>query len=454
MPGGFLSLSGFPADRAERSHKISRKASGKEGMRKSLMVVLVLGFSAVAGRAADLRAELELSSAWLAAGEDLVASVTITNDSTRTVLVPRWLVPGARLDADLFEVTRGDEAATYLGRLVKRAAPGAADFVVLLPGESLRGTTELTRHYDLAAGGEYVVVYRIDLLDDLDALSEKVESNAVAVWREGPTSGSLPARGAAPGAVSSLTTVNCSASQAQAVTTAVSDALGYSTGARNYLDDRSWSTVGLRYTTWFGTPNSGRFDTVSGNFAAIRSAFQSAPIVVDCGCSESYFAYVFPGQPYVIYVCNAFWPAPATGTDSKAGTLVHEMSHFFVVAGTDDHAYGQTACRNLAITSPSLAVENADSHEYFAENTPPLEGGGGGGGSAGTFRFPSPCAESTDPTAPFRFPTRPPTARRAPRRTTRASTASSPGPTATAPTRTSSYPSSTTRRPRRTRPSP
>ncbi|MEO8196116.1 MAG: M35 family metallo-endopeptidase [Thermoanaerobaculia bacterium] len=30
----------------------------------------------------------------------------------------------------------------------------------------------------------------------------------------------------------------------------------------------------------------------------------------------------------------------ATGTDSKAGTLVHEMSHFNVVASTDDHAYG------------------------------------------------------------------------------------------------------------------
>ena len=61
-----------------------------------------------------------------------------------------------------------------------------------------------------------------------------------------------------------------------------------------------------------------------------------------------------------------------TGTDSKAGTLIHEMSHFTVVAGTDDHAYGQTAARNLAKSNPKLAVDNADSHEYFAENTPNL----------------------------------------------------------------------------------
>jgi peptidyl-Lys metalloendopeptidase len=71
-------------------------------------------------------------------------------------------------------------------------------------------------------------------------------------------------------------------------------------------------------------------------------------------------------------VCNAFWNAPMTGTDSKGGTLVHEMSHFTVVADTDDHAYGQSACKNLAISSPTRALDNADSHEYFAENTPSL----------------------------------------------------------------------------------
>ena len=126
----------------------------------------------------------------------------------------------------------------------------------------------------------------------------------------------------------------------------------------------------MRYTTWFGAPDSGRFNTVSNHYNSIRSAFQSAPIVVDCACDEPYYAYVYANQPYRIYVCNAFWSAPATGTDSKAGTLVHEMSHFNVVAATDDHVYGQNGCKNLANSSPNLAVENADSHEYFAENTP------------------------------------------------------------------------------------
>jgi peptidyl-Lys metalloendopeptidase len=49
------------------------------------------------------------------------------------------------------------------------------------------------------------------------------------------------------------------------------------------------------------------------------------------------------------------------------------MSHFTVVAGTDDYVYGQAGAKNLAITNPDNAVMNADNHEYFAENNPPLQ---------------------------------------------------------------------------------
>ena len=96
------------------------------------------------------------------------------------------------------------------------------------------------------------------------------------------------------------------------------------------------------------------------------------PLTLDCGCKKSYYAYVYANKPYVIYVCKAFWAAPLTGTDSKGGTLIHEMSHFSVVASTDDWAYGQAAAKSLAISDPAKALDNADSHEYFAENTPTL----------------------------------------------------------------------------------
>lgn len=51
---------------------------------------------------------------------------------------------------------------------------------------------------------------------------------------------------------------------------------------------------------------------------------------------------------------------------------MHESSHFDQIAATRDYAYGHYDSQILAKTNPGLAVQNADSHEYFVENDPPL----------------------------------------------------------------------------------
>mmetsp|Transcript_9475 Transcript_9475/g.13725 ORF Transcript_9475/g.13725 Transcript_9475/m.13725 type:complete len:139 (+) Transcript_9475:829-1245(+) len=128
------------------------------------------------------------------------------------------------------------------------------------------------------------------------------------------------------------------------------------------------SSTHNRYTTWFGQNTTANVNTITSHFDNIKAAFQTANMTFDCGCRKNYYAYVYPNQPYKIYLCNAFWNAPSLGTDSKQGTLVHETSHFTVVAGTNDWAYGQSNCLNLAKTDASKAVTNADSHEYFCES--------------------------------------------------------------------------------------
>lgn len=85
-------------------------------------------------------------------------------------------------------------------------------------------------------------------------------------------------------------------------------------------------------------------------------------------CKKRYYAYVYPNQPYKVYLCNIFWLAPPVNRDSQAGTLVHEVSHFDVVAATDDFVYGENLAKNLALTNPDQAINNADNHEYFAED--------------------------------------------------------------------------------------
>ena len=169
--------------------------------------------------------------------------------------------------------------------------------------------------------------------------------------------------------VNGVTFAGCSSTQINQSGQAVVDARGYTQNARNYL---TAGTVGPRYTTWFGAYTSSRYATAKQHFDAIDNAMDqsSGQVKINCACNGSEYAHVYPTRPYEIFVCRAFWPAPAKGTDSKAGTLIHEMSHFNVVASTNDWVYGQSAAKNLANTNPTNAIDNADNHEYFAENTP------------------------------------------------------------------------------------
>jgi uncharacterized Zn-binding protein involved in type VI secretion len=81
------------------------------------------------------------------------------------------------------------------------------------------------------------------------------------------------------------------------------------------------------------------------------------------------YAYVYPNDAdHKIYLDSGFDNAPATGTDSKAGTLAHEMSHFDDVGGTKDNVYGQQGAQALAKSNPEAALGNADSYEYYVES--------------------------------------------------------------------------------------
>ncbi|MEO7430801.1 MAG: M35 family metallo-endopeptidase, partial [Dokdonella sp.] len=200
----------------------------------------------------------------------------------------------------------------------------------------------------------------------------QLDSAATTLWVDGAGAPldqeALQSDSGAPGVLAATNSfVSCSNTRQTQLATARNSSVTYANNAKSYLNA---GTAGSRYTWWFGTYNSGRYSTVRTHFTNIASALSSQPYTFNCGCNDSSYAYVYPTQPYKVYLCGAFWSAPNTGTDSRAGTLIHETSHFNIVAGTDDWAYGQTAAHNLAGSNTTRAVDNADSHEYFAENTP------------------------------------------------------------------------------------
>jgi len=322
----------------------------------------------------------------LGKNDDLLVSVTLTNKSDSPQYVLKSRTPFEGVGAPLFDVTRDGERVPYLGALVKRTAPTQADYYVLKPGASHTVKVNLSSLYDLSVTGDYMISYRTASPDLFLAASGKKDSASsdVSELTSEPASlwidASLP-RGSEPASlqtmkkqqptytIASLGYTNCTASQQTSISSALSAATTMATSGVNYMN----GTHGARYTKWFGALNATRESTIKSHFAAIKDAFVTKAIVVDCSCTDAgTYAYVYPTQPYKIYVCGAFWSAPMSGTDSKGGTLVHEMSHFNVVASTDDWAYGQSAAASLAISNPSQAIDNADSHEYFGENTPAL----------------------------------------------------------------------------------
>jgi peptidyl-Lys metalloendopeptidase len=133
-------------------------------------------------------------------------------------------------------------------------------------------------------------------------------------------------------------------------------------------------TDSKRYETWFGKFDQKRHAQIYQNFKNLNDNDFST-YTYDCGeCAneKDIFAYVYPDQWGMVYLCGAFWEAPNEGTNSRGGTIYHEASHFNENANTEDHSYGQDACKTLAKSDPAKTVKNADSHEYFVENDPPL----------------------------------------------------------------------------------
>ena len=368
----------------------------------SAAVALLTLTASVASAQNSTRANIDVAltseSTNLNGSDDVTVNVTMKNAGSAPVFVPKWFVPSEAATAGVFTITRNGEPVPYLGAIVKRKAPSPQDFVKIGAGDTLSFKVELSALYDLSTTGVYNIQYDAPAAQTLrastttastaerqagqsatDAQMQDLVSNTIALTITGDVAAEARRENLAalngtvtPAFAGSVSFIGCSNTRITQVSTALSSSESYASNALNYLNA---GTRGARYTTWFGTYNATRYSTARSHFSAISNAVSTQALAFDCSTcpttsNASAYAYVYANQPYRVYLCNAFWAAPNTGTDSRAGTIIHEVSHFTVVAGTGDYAYGQSAARSLASSNPARAVANADSHEYFAENTP------------------------------------------------------------------------------------
>lgn len=138
------------------------------------------------------------------------------------------------------------------------------------------------------------------------------------------------------------------------------------------------------FTRWFGQYNAKSAEHVRRNLKSIARSLRTEPVTAQCRnvgedlCDGDTYAFVDKDHPYKINLCPNFFgmdtmkqltaESAVDGNGTRAGTLVHEVSHFAVVADTYDVCYSRSDCTEMALSEPSEALINADSYQYFVED--------------------------------------------------------------------------------------
>ncbi|KAF9455857.1 hypothetical protein BDZ94DRAFT_1285995 [Collybia nuda] len=301
--------------------------------------------------------------------KNLHLNVTVTNTGQRSLkLINYPWSPLSTSPTDSFLISGPNQVSPdFSGIAVKYAgidyvaAKGQDDaFTVLAAGQSVVLTHDLSKGYNFKNSG--LGKYTIDTLGSfyhVDDSKRVVSIKATTKSHQLMLNGNIPAFDPSPDMLTEFATfVNCTPAQQNQINQAINAARGYVAESIRYINNHTVATP--RFTTWFGAFQNARHTTVLSHFNSLaRRGNEFTAWKYTCNpsnCQPGYFAYVYREIYGEVYLCGAFWRAPASGTDSQAGTLVHEGTHFSATANTDDIAYGQPASRELARTDPDRAI--------------------------------------------------------------------------------------------------
>ncbi|KAG8851493.1 hypothetical protein FRC20_001742 [Serendipita sp. 405] len=354
-------------------------STSKVGRFCLLAVVLSLGaVQAAPGLTVTLTGDQVVNGA-----DNFNVKATLQNTGTDTLNLynePRGLLSPAATDSFIVSKANGDGHANFVGLTAKYVFDLATSFTTLTPGQSIDVTHNLAKAYEFSSTGTYTITpdlkffYKDESGNPVPLVADLVRGGLTAKLTGEIKSRHVEKRNARSAELRkrAASFANCTPTQENTITQSTWVASLYVANAEKYLTLHTSSSE--RYTTWFGEYDSGRHDTVLEHYTNIRSS-DLKTYTYDCACTEGTddtFAYVFPNEFGHIYLCNQYMLAEISGTDSKAGTIVHESSHFTKNAGTLDIAYGKPRAQALAQSNATAAINNADSHEYFAEDTPAL----------------------------------------------------------------------------------
>jgi hypothetical protein len=106
--------------------------------------------------------------------DKVLVTFRVENRGERRVGLPREIASDTEPSRRLFDLREhpGDAELPYVGRMVKRAAPAADDYIELAPHSSHAHTIDVTRFYAFKPGTHtYVIRYAGAALDDVRQLA-------------------------------------------------------------------------------------------------------------------------------------------------------------------------------------------------------------------------------------------------------------------------------------------
>ncbi|MFE5197960.1 M35 family metallo-endopeptidase [Streptomyces sp. NPDC056601] len=346
----------------------------------------------------DFRTYIRTEQPTYRLGEPVLITFQLINVSNRDY---RLLADDTPFESDevfqYFVVRRNGELVPYDGRFVKRGEPVESSYRLVAAGEMVSVTDDLTTAYPIEAAGTYTVSldggiadaivagtktaqvrsreehegFRFDPVSvtfDVVGDGEPRMTVAERVRREtdGPrlAPGSLAEARMVPGVP---VLIGGTDAEKKAARQAHENAGVF---AERSMHQLLWvaGATNAQYAEWFGNYDAARYATVRQHYTDISSVVAGQTVTYDltgAGCQPGWYAYTYANTRKV-WFCSGFWSAPVTGTDSKFGTAVHELSH--AVCSTNDLAYGESGAHSLATANPANAIRNADNHEYFTEH--------------------------------------------------------------------------------------
>jgi uncharacterized Zn-binding protein involved in type VI secretion len=92
------------------------------------------------------------------------------------------------------------------------------------------------------------------------------------------------------------------------------------------------------------------------NFDSIPNEFARTKYIAIVNCWDEF---------HTIYLGDPFWKSTDSDGQTKADTLVHELSHFWDIGHTFDFQYDVKPCKWLSENNTTQAFYNAESFMYF-----------------------------------------------------------------------------------------